>query len=133
MSRPVLRGLRLLRTAALVAAVVLFAAGATQGAAVTPETMPPAPDADFWRWAVTQGGLLVGALVLGWSYRRDLLRLHAQARAENAQLLATLQTTTAAMAAYAETMRQQSTHLAEMARVVEHCRAVQHLLEGAHE
>lgn len=32
-------------------------------------------DAEFWKWALTQGGVIVALLVIVWSYRRDFVRI----------------------------------------------------------
>jgi hypothetical protein len=49
---------------------------ALKGSAQTIASSPVgATDMDFFRWAVTQGGLVVVVLVIFWSYRRDLAGL----------------------------------------------------------
>lgn len=35
-------------------------------------------DPEFVKWAFTQGGLVLVVLILGWSYRRDMLRIAAK-------------------------------------------------------
>jgi hypothetical protein len=48
----------------------LLLASVPVGQAITPAVTSD----DDWRWALTQGGLTLVVLVLGWSYRKDLTR-----------------------------------------------------------
>src|SRR6185503_10074297 len=41
--------------------------------------LPHDPEAvDFWKYAITQGGLTLVVLALGWSYKRDMERWSAE-------------------------------------------------------
>jgi hypothetical protein len=68
---------RALRPLRWPAAVVL--AGAFSLNSVSAQDMDPAArvisDPTFVKWALQQGGLLLALFMLGWSYRRDLLRV----------------------------------------------------------
>lgn len=61
-----------LATSLLVLMVSMGMGQAPSGQAAVPVTR----DADSvdWRWALTQGGLTLVVLVLGWSYKRDMER-----------------------------------------------------------
>jgi hypothetical protein len=56
-------------------------------ASAQPSTGPEGAQLDFWKWALTQGGLLVALLVVLWTYRRDSLSVLKAARSENALLM----------------------------------------------
>ena len=57
----------------LVLFLSLTAWSTTSGQAQAPTIGTPQDPFD-WRWAITQGGLTVATLVLGWTYRRDVAR-----------------------------------------------------------
>lgn len=66
------RLLRILRAPVSIGAVGLFAlnGGGLQGG-----DLGVLGESDFIRWALTQGGLVLVLIIMGWSYRRDLVRV----------------------------------------------------------
>lgn len=91
---------------------------------------------ELMRWLVTQGGLTIALLTVLWFYRRDAQQMIVSARAENSQLITTLQATSAALTTHADALRQLTSTVHEetkqtaiMTQVVERCRAVQTILE----
>jgi hypothetical protein len=59
---------------------------ATMIAAMIEPTVDPALTENFVKYAMTQGGLFMLVIVLGWSYRRDFIRM-ADQRSERIQVL----------------------------------------------
>jgi hypothetical protein len=58
-------------------------------------TTPAEPDVDFWKWAVTQGGLVIVTLVILWTYRNDFKKVLAAERADHEQTRQVLEIATA--------------------------------------
>jgi hypothetical protein len=65
------------RVAFGVGAVLLFNS-MTLASAQTIEPGEPGLHIEFWKWAVTQGGLVIVTLVILWSYRKDFKSVLAE-------------------------------------------------------
>lgn len=77
MTRP--RATRPVLASALFVLTCLFGMGQiSQGQTSTPSLVHEADPADFWKYAITQGGLTLVVLALGWSYKRDMERWSAE-------------------------------------------------------
>ena len=57
------------------------------------------------KWAFTQGGLAIVTLAIGWSYRRDFLRVVAAKDAQLEVVTGLVESNTEAMVALKETLR----------------------------
>jgi hypothetical protein len=82
-------------------------------------TSPPqsgSVEVQLLQWAVTQGGLVLVVLVVVWSYRRDFQRLFAAENGRTTELMLALQNASSALAAHAETMRDQASADREQAK-----------------
>jgi hypothetical protein len=126
-----MRALRALRLPLFGIVLFLAALQPTQAQnAVTPSAVhsPSAADAIDWKWIVTQGGLAGFALVILWSYRRDMERLLAESKDEKSELIKTLTAATVALTAAAEASRGQSAAFAELSRSVRLCEAVRQMV-----
>lgn len=63
-----------------------------------------ASEPEFLKWALTQGGLVIVVLIIGWSYRRDLVWV-AKQEEEKAKILTDLvEKSTAAMTKASESI-----------------------------
>ncbi len=68
-----------LATALLVGMALLSMAQVSEGqGSVLQPLAHETESTDFWKYAITQGGLTLVVLVLGWSYKRDMERWSAE-------------------------------------------------------
>lgn len=84
-----------------------------------------------WKWYVTQGGLAGFALVILWSYRRDMVRLMKDAREEKESLMEALTAATAALTAHVDVSREQAQAFSHLAESVQLCEAVRKMVAEA--
>jgi hypothetical protein len=73
----------MIRRVAFGVGAVLLLNSMTLASAQTLAPEDPGLHIEFWKWAVTQGGLVVVTLVILWSYRKDFKSV----RAENKETL----------------------------------------------
>ena len=111
-----------LRSLVLVALVLLLSTGVLAGQAPGASTSVVTPEADLLKYALTQGGLTLVAVLL---IANELRRSGAFASA--------LEKATAALATQAETNRQQSESFLRLARSVDSCEAVRRLVRESEE
>ena len=83
-------------------------------------------DLDFWRWALTQGGLTIALLVLMWSYRRDMMQWTQEsrsqrddARADASRMQFILDRSTEAMSTHAVALARNTDSTHRLAHAVE--------------
>jgi hypothetical protein len=62
------------------AGAILLLNSMTLASAQPLEPGHPGMQIEFWKWAITQGGLVVVTLVILWSYRKDFKSVLAQNR-----------------------------------------------------
>lgn len=59
-------------------------------------------ESDFVKWALTQGGLVIVLIIVGWSYRRDLTRLLQEEKERTKILTDLVQESTTALTRMAD-------------------------------
>lgn len=126
------RLIRALRMPALAACLCLAALTSAHGQTAAPSPVSPtatvSPEAIDWKWLTTQGGLSLFALVILWSYRRDMARLLSERDVQVAKLAEALTAATVALTAHAESSREQASAYRDLAESVKACEAVRKIL-----
>lgn len=121
--------MRVFRAPVLIACLFLFSVNAVHGqTGVVPAV--PTPEGFDWKWIVTQGGLSGLTLVILWSYRRDMMRLHDDDQRKQNELFDTLKAATVALTAHTEVSREQIAAQAELTKAIERCRLAQQVFQG---
>lgn len=105
----------LLKTTALLKGTALFASMSL--IALEPAITPVEPD--FWRYAITQGGLFAVVCVLLWSYRRDFIRIQDRDSEKLALLAGLIEKSVAAMSTVTAALVSQEQTTARLEQTVD--------------